>query len=68
MQPLHATVQNLRVALRARLRRRLTSLTAVVRHMDVMHLPDPVQLATPVFILLVVAEMIYARLDGSRSL
>ena len=32
--------------------------------MDVMHLPDPVQLATPVFILLVVAEMVYARVTG----
>ena len=29
-----------------------------------MHLPDPVALATPFFILLVIAEMIYARLSG----
>ena len=29
-----------------------------------MHLPSPVQLATPAFILLIVAEMIYARLRG----
>ena len=29
-----------------------------------MHPPDPVQLATPAFILLVVAEMVFARLSG----
>jgi sterol desaturase/sphingolipid hydroxylase (fatty acid hydroxylase superfamily) len=29
-----------------------------------MHLPDPTQLATPLFIVLVIAEMIFARLTG----
>jgi len=29
-----------------------------------MHLPDPVQLATPFFILLVIAEMVFARFTG----
>jgi sterol desaturase/sphingolipid hydroxylase (fatty acid hydroxylase superfamily) len=29
-----------------------------------MHLPDPVALATPIFVGLVIAEMIYARLSG----
>ena len=29
-----------------------------------MHLPDPVQLATPVFVLLVIAEMVFARVTG----
>jgi sterol desaturase/sphingolipid hydroxylase (fatty acid hydroxylase superfamily) len=32
-----------------------------------MHLPDPVQLATPLFIVLVIAEMVVARLAGRAN-